>query len=151
MAGAGDEERVLSEAAVIATLAPLAASAPGAFGLEDDCALITPEPGTELVVTTDPIAEGVHFLGDDAPQDIGWKALAVNLSDLAAKGAQPIGYLLALAFPAAPTLGWLNAFATGLSLAQERFGCRLLGGDTDRRPGPLTIGVTAFGASPAGR
>ena len=60
---------------------------PGAFGLKDDCAVITPAPGTELVLKTDPVAEGVHFLPGDAPQDIAWKALAVNVSDLAAKGA----------------------------------------------------------------
>ena len=94
-------------------LAPLARGFPGAFGLKDDCALLTPEPGTELVLKTDPVAEGVHFLADDAPSDIAWKALAVNVSDLAAKGATPIGYLMALSFPAAPARGWLAAFAAG--------------------------------------
>src|SRR5438552_2023207 len=79
------------EEAIIALLAPLADGFPGAFGLKDDCALLTPEPGTELVLKTDPVAEGVHFLAEDAPQDIAWKALAVNVSDLAAKGAHPVG------------------------------------------------------------
>ena len=96
---------------VIALLAPLAEGYPGAFGLKDDCALFSPEPGTELVLKTDPIAEGVHFLPGDAPQDIAWKALAVNVSDLAAKGATPLGYLLALSFPDAPTApGWLPSW-----------------------------------------
>ncbi|HEX5957454.1 MAG TPA: AIR synthase related protein, partial [Hyphomicrobiaceae bacterium] len=90
------------EEEIIAVLAPLAARAPGAFGLRDDCALLTPEPGSELVLKTDPVAEGVHFLPGDAPADIAWKALAVNVSDLAAKGAVPIGYLMALSFPEAP-------------------------------------------------
>src|SRR5690606_41619575 len=116
----------------------------------DDCALLTPEPGTELVLKTDPIAEGVHFLADDPPEDIGWKALAVNVSDLAAKGARPVGYLMALSFPEAPSRRWLSAFVDGLREAQERFGCHLLGGDTDRRPGPLTVSVTAIGAVPRG-
>jgi len=125
---------------------PLAAGYAGAFGLGDDCALLTPEPGTELVLKTDPIAEGVHFLPDDAPEDIAFKALAVNVSDLAAKAARPLGYLMALAFPLPPARAWLKRFAAGLKVAQERFGCHLLGGDTDRRPGPLTIDITVIGS-----
>ena len=123
----------------------------GAFALKDDCALLTPEPGTQLVLKTDPVAEGVHFLPGDAPQDIAWKALAVNVSDLAAKGAAPLGYLMALSFPAPPTTGWMTGFVEGLRAAQTRFGCHLLGGDTDRRPGPLTISITAIGTVPRGR
>ena len=73
------DERLNGEEAIIRVLAPLARGAPGAFGLEDDCALIAPKPGTELVLKTDPVAEGVHFLADDAPEDIAWKALAVNV------------------------------------------------------------------------
>jgi thiamine-monophosphate kinase len=140
------DEQVHGEAAIIAMLAPLARGYPGAFGLEDDCALITPELGTELVLKTDPIAESVHFLADDAPEDIAWKALAVNVSDLAAKAARPVGYLMALSFPQAPTIAWLSRFADGLRAAQERFGCHLIGGDTDRRPGPLTISITVIGS-----
>jgi thiamine-monophosphate kinase len=143
--------QIQGEEEIIAQLAPLAAGYPGAFGLQDDCALLTPEPGTELVLKTDPIAEGVHFLPDDAPEDIAWKALAVNVSDLAAKAATPVGYLLALSFPAAPTEDWLRRFAGGLEAAQRAFGCHLLGGDTDRRPGPLTISVTAIGRVDQGR
>jgi thiamine-monophosphate kinase len=133
-------------------LAPLAAGFPGAFGLSDDCAVLTPPAGRDLVFTTDAVAEGVHFLPDDAPGDIAWKALAVNVSDLAAKGATPVGYLMSLAFPEAPARAWMQAFAAGLAAAQERFGIVLMGGDTDRRPSaPLSITVMAVGALPAGR
>jgi thiamine-monophosphate kinase len=142
---------VRGEADIIALLAPLAEGVPGAFGLLDDCALITPEAGSELVLKTDPVAEGVHFLPDDAPEDIAWKALAVNVSDLAAKAARPIGYLMALAFPDAPSTDWMARFVAGLRQAQQRFGCALLGGDTDRRPGPLTVSITVIGAVPLGR
>src|SRR5262245_28082139 len=145
------DDRLGGEEAIIALLAPLTEGDFGAFGLKDDCALLMPEPGTELVLKTDPIAEGVHFLPDDTPEDIAWKALAVNVSDLAAKGATPIGYLMALSFPGAPSRGWLTAFADGLGQAQGRFGCHLLGGDTDRRPGPLTISITAIGSLPQGQ
>jgi thiamine-monophosphate kinase len=146
----GADDRLHGEEEIIAFLAPLAEGAPGALGLQDDCALLTPEPGTELVLKTDPVAEGVHFLPGEAPADIAWKALAVNVSDLAAKGATPVGYLMALSFPEAPSRPWLAAFAAGLGQAQARFGCHLLGGDTDRRPGPLTVSVTAIGAVPQG-
>jgi thiamine-monophosphate kinase len=138
------------EAIIQGFLAPLARGFPGAFGLKDDCALLTPEPGTELVLKTDPVAEGIHFLPDDAPGDIAWKALAVNVSDLAAKGATPIGYLMALSFPAPPSADWLAAFAQGLEKAQRQFGCHLMGGDTDRRPGPITVSITAVGSVPRG-
>ncbi len=139
------------EEAIVALLAPLTEGDPGAFGLKDDCALLTLEPGTELVLKTDPVAEGVHFVPGDPPADIAWKALAVNVSDLAAKGATPVGYLMALSFPEAPSRGWLTAFIAGLKAAQARFGCRLLGGDTDRRPGPLTVSITAIGSVPRGQ
>jgi thiamine-monophosphate kinase len=132
-------------------LAPLASGYPGAFGLRDDCATIAPPPGCELVVKTDPVVEGVHFLPGTAPEDIGWRALAVNISDLAAKGAKPIGYLMALALPAAPARAWMKRFASGLEEAQRAFGCHLMGGDTDCRPGPLSLSITAFGSVPSGR
>jgi thiamine-monophosphate kinase len=145
-----DDARV-GEEGVIAQLAPLTEGYPGAFGLKDDCALVTPPPGEDLVLKTDPIAEGVHFLPGDTPQDIAWKALAVNVSDLAAKGATPLGYLMALSFPEAPTRTWMAQLVEGLRVAQTRFGCHLIGGDTDRRPGPLTVSVTAIGSVPQGR
>src|ERR1700730_2187014 len=145
-----DDAVLTSEAELIAMLAPLAAGAPGAFGLMDDCALLTPQADTELVLKTDPVAQGVHFLADDAPEDIAWKALAVNVSDLAAKAARPIGYLMALAFPEAPRRAWMARFAAGLHMAQQHFGCALIGGDTDRRPGPLTVSITIIGSVPRG-
>jgi thiamine-monophosphate kinase len=133
-------------------LAPLAAGCPGALGLADDCAVLTPEPGEDLVLTTDAIAEGVHFLADDTPADIAWKALAVNVSDLAAKGAKSVGYLMSCAFPKAPMHSWMQGFAAGVAAAQERLGMKLMGGDTDRRPGaPLSITIMAIGHVPAGR
>lgn len=139
------------EAIIQGFLAPLAAGAPGSFGLQDDCATIAPSSGYELVLKTDAIAEGVHFLSDDDPADVGWKALAVNVSDLAAKGARPLGYLMSLAFPAAPTREWMSGFARGLGEAQRAFGMHLLGGDTDRRPGPISITPMVMGEAPLGR
>ena len=141
----GPDDQLHGEEAIIALLAPLTDGYPGAFGLKDDCALLSPPPGTELVLKTDPIAEGVHFLPGGAPEDIAWKALAVNVSDLAAKGAAPLGYLMALSFPEAPTHAWMAQFVEGLRAAQTRFGCHLIGGDTDRRPGPITVSITAIG------
>lgn len=132
------------------TFAPLAAGFPGALGLKDDCALLTPRPGEDLVLTTDAVAEGVHFFPDDAPADIAWKALAVNVSDLVAKGARPVAYLLSLSFPERPARSWLDAFAAGLGEAQSAFSIGLAGGDTDRRPGPLTVTISAIGAVPVG-
>ncbi|AHB48552.1 thiamine-monophosphate kinase [Hyphomicrobium nitrativorans NL23] len=139
------------DALIQATFAPLASGFPGAFGLKDDCALLTPPAGMDLVLTTDAVAEGVHFFADDAAHDIAWKALAVNVSDLVAKGARPLAYLLALSFPDRPDDAWLAGFQAGLADAQAAFGLSLAGGDTDRRPGPLSIGVTAVGAVPHGR
>ena len=148
----GGAAQLQSEEAIIQRyLAPLAAGFPGALGLKDDCAFAAPSPGHEFVFKTDAIAEGVHFLPDDPPADIGWKALAVNVSDLAAKGARPVGYLMSLAFPSAPTEGWMAEFARGLGEAQAAFGIHLMGGDTDRRPGPLSITPMVVGEVPAGR
>ena len=146
------DARLETEEAIIqGFLSPLAAGAPGALGLQDDCAIAAPTPGCEFVLKTDAIASGVHFLPDDPPADIGWKALAVNVSDLAAKGARPVGYLMSLAFPQAPTRDWMTAFARGLGDAQTAFGMHLLGGDTDRRPGPLSITPMVIGEVPVGR
>lgn len=148
-AGAGQLQS--EEAIVQRFLAPLAAGFPGALGLKDDCAVAAPRPGFEFVLKTDAIAEGVHFLPTDAPADIGWKALAVNVSDLAAKGAVPVGYLMSLAFPQAPTAEWMAEFARGLGEAQAAFGIHLMGGDTDRRPGPMSVTPMVIGEAPAGR
>jgi len=151
MTNDGPQDEILhGEEAIVRLLAPLALGFPGAFGLQDDCALIAPEPGCELVLKTDPVAEGVHFLPGDAPEDIAWKALAVNVSDLAAKAARPVGYLMALSFPEAPTRAWVSRFVSGLDAAQRAFGCHLVGGDTDRRPGPLTVAISIVGAVETG-
>jgi thiamine-monophosphate kinase len=137
------------EFALIAELfAPLAKDAPGAFGLLDDAAIIAPPEGCELVTTVDALVEGVHFRPDDPPELIAKKALRVNLSDLAAKGAKPLGYLLVLALPSSRDMAWLRAFAHGLEGDQKEFAVPLLGGDTTRTPGPLTLSVTAFGTVP---
>ncbi len=138
------------EALIVEFLAPLAAGFPGAFGLADDCAVIAPGAGEELVVTTDAIVAGVHFFADEDPGAIAWKALAVNVSDLIAKGAAPLAYLMTLALPEAPERGWFTAFSDGLRRAQEAFGCTLAGGDTDRTPNELSVSITAFGTIPAG-
>jgi thiamine-monophosphate kinase len=103
------------------------------------------------VLTTDGVIAGVHFFPDDPPDGIGRKALRMNLSDLAAKGAKPIGFLLALALPAGTDEAWLAAFAQGLGEDAERYGCPLFGGDTDRTPGPTSISITAFGGVPHGK
>lgn len=141
-----------SEFALIAELfAPLAEDAPGAFGLLDDAAIITPPPGSDLVTTVDALVEGVHFLADDPPDLVAKKALRVNLSDLAAKGAEALGYLLVLTLPQTKDMDWLRAFARGLEEDQREFGLSLLGGDTTSTPGPLTLSITAFGTVPKGQ
>lgn len=130
--------------------APLATT-PGAFGLKDDAAAIAARPGFDLIVTTDQIAEGTDFFKHDPPATIAKKALRVNLSDLAAKGAAPDCYLLAIALPPGMTEEWLADFAAGLAADQARYGISLLGGDTSATEGPLTITLTAFGFVPQGR
>ena len=133
-----------SEDALIARFfAPLATSA-GADGLTDDAAVIPPGEG-DLVVTKDMAIAGVHFFPDDPPGLVAAKALRVNLSDLAAKGAVPAGMLLGLGLPADWSVDWLDAFAQGLVADLDAYGCPLLGGDTVKVPGPLTLSVTAFG------
>ena len=135
----------LSEDDLIARyFAPLALH-PGAHGLKDDAAVLSPLPGQSLVVTTDALVAGVHFLPDDEPGLIARKGLRVNLSDLAAKGAVPHGFLLTLALPGDWTQDWLAAFAAGLAQDAADFAFPLIGGDTVRTPGPLMLSVTAFG------
>jgi thiamine-monophosphate kinase len=139
----------MDEFEIIATIfAPLAGE--GAFGLKDDAAIIAARPGFDLVVSTDAIAEGTDFFAFDPAGSVAQKALRVNLSDLAAKGASPHGYLLNIALPPSITPDWLTAFAAGLAEDQKTFGISLLGGDTARTEGPLSIAVTAFGFVPAG-
>lgn len=128
--------------------APLATD-PGAFGLRDDAAVLR-TAGEDLVVNTDAIVEGVHFLPGDPPDTIARKALRTNLSDLAAKGAEPAGFVLTLALKSRDE-AWLAAFARGLGEDIHAYGCPLLGGDTVSTPGPMMISVTAFGRIPEGR
>jgi thiamine-monophosphate kinase len=127
------------------------ATAPGAFGLVDDTAALTPPPGCDLVLTTDGVIAGVHFFPDDPPDSIGRKALRMNLSDLAAKGARPLGFLLSLALSAGTDETWISAFAAGLGEDAARYGCPLFGGDTDHTPGPTSVSIAAFGAVPHGK
>lgn len=140
----------LAEDELIATFfAPLAGE--GGLGLLDDAALLQAQPGCDLVVTVDAVVAGVHFFPDDAPASIARKALGVNLSDLAAKGATPIGFVLALSLPVGWTGHWVQAFADGLGKSAAEASCPLLGGDTVSTPGPLTLSITAFGSVPQGR
>jgi thiamine-monophosphate kinase len=126
------------------------ATAPNALGLGDDAAVLTPPAGCDLILTADGVIAGVHFLRTDPPQSIARKALRMNLSDLAAKGATPIGFLLSIALPTNTPESWVAAFAEGLGQDISHYGCALLGGDTDHTPGPLSISITAFGTVPHG-
>lgn len=125
------------------------ATDPGAFGLDDDAAALRPD-GNDIVVTTDAIVEGVHFLPDDPPDTVARKALRVNLSDLAAKGAMPAGFVLTLALHKVEE-AWLKPFAAALGEDATQFACPLLGGDTVSTPGPMMVSVTAFGRVAPGR
>ena len=116
---------------------------PGAFGLADDAAAITPPAGHDLVLKTDGLIAGVHFFPDDPVEGVARKALRVNLSDLAAKGAAPLGFLLSIALPKNFSEDWLAAFARGLGEDADVYHCPLLGGDTDSTPGPITISIGA--------
>ncbi|MCK6408664.1 thiamine-phosphate kinase [Thauera sp.] len=113
----------------------------------DDAALLAPRPGMQLAVSTDMLVAGTHFLADTDPQDLGWKTLAVNVSDLAAMGAEPRWAFLALALPHADE-AWIAAFARGFFACADTFGVDLAGGDTTR--GPLTLSVSIIGEIPAG-
>lgn len=151
----GRSEQPSGEFELIARyLAPLATGDPLAFGLSDDAALIKPPPGKDLVVTKDMMVADVHFLSSDPPDLVARKLLRVNLSDLAAMGALPHGYLLGLALPNTGPYttdeSWLATFCSGLAEDQETYAVHLLGGDTVSTPGPLTLSLTAFGTVDAG-
>jgi thiamine-monophosphate kinase len=137
------------EERIIDLFRPLARH-PGAFGLLDDCAAVAPPPGTDLVLKADAIVGGVHFFNDDPAGDVARKALRVNLSDLAAKGATPLGFLLSLALPTNTGMDWVGAFAQGLGEDAEHYACPLLGGDTVSTPGPVVVSVTVLGVVPTG-
>ncbi|MEG0225475.1 MAG: thiamine-phosphate kinase [Comamonas sp.] len=119
-----------------------------ALGVGDDCALLAPTPGMQLAVSSDMLVEGRHFFADVDPLRLGHKALAVNLSDLAACGARPLAFTLALSLPRADT-AWVGAFAQGLLALADAHDCELIGGDTTQ--GPLNICITVFGEVPAGQ
>ena len=118
---------------------------PGSLDLRDDAALLTPPPGQQLVLTADAMVAGVHFLPNDPPDTIGQKLLRVNLSDLAAKGATPLGYLMTVSAPKDTPDAWFAGFAAGLARDQQEFGCTLLGGDTTSTPGPISLSLTILG------
>jgi thiamine-monophosphate kinase len=118
---------------------------PGALGLRDDAALLTPPAGRDLVLTADAMVAGVHFLPDDPPDLIGRKLLRVNLSDLAAKGAVPLGYLMTVSAPKDTPDDWFAGFAAGLAQDQAEYGVTLLGGDTTSTPGPVSLSLTIIG------
>ena len=115
------------------------------LGIGDDCALLKIDPTEEIAITSDMLVSGRHFFPDASPEWLGWKALAVNLSDLAAMGAKPLGFTLALALPE-PNPSWLEAFSRGLFAIANEYDCPLVGGDTTA--GPLNICITAFGSIP---
>lgn len=131
--------------------APLAKSFPGADGLRSDNAFLAADARRDLVVKTDTVVAGVHFLADERPEFVAAKALRVCLSDLAAGGAAPYAYQLSIALPPDWSAGWIGRFARGLAADQRRYGVVLCGGDTVRTPGPLSITITAFGRVARGK
>ncbi|NNE21902.1 MAG: thiamine-phosphate kinase [Rhizobiales bacterium] len=148
----GQQPQLPGEFELIADyFAPLSKGFPGAFGLLDDAAIISPASGHDLVAKTDAIVGGVHFEPDDPADLIARKALRVNLSDIAGKGANARAYMLDLVLPHTTTAAWLSAFCDGLAADQNEYGVHLIGGDTNATPGTLTIAVTAFGEVPRGR
>lgn len=124
---------------------------PGALDLTDDAAVMAPPPGRELVLAADAMVAGVHFLPEDPPETIGRKLLRTNLSDLAAMGAVPLGYLLTVALPRGAHAAWLAAFSAGLAEDQREFGLSLLGGDTVSTMGPACLSLTILGHVAPGR
>jgi thiamine-monophosphate kinase len=116
-----------------------------ALGIGDDCALLAPRAGTQLAISSDMLVEGRHFLSTVSPESLGHKALAVNLSDLAACGAKPVAFTLALSLPKVDEV-WLTGFSRGLFALADAHGCTLVGGDTTQ--GPLNICITVFGEIP---
>ncbi|HEY1543323.1 MAG TPA: thiamine-phosphate kinase [Xanthobacteraceae bacterium] len=142
--GASAEDRLIAR-----HFRPLATH-PGALGLRDDAAAIAVPAGHDLVLTADGVIAGVHFFPDDPPETVARKALRINLSDLAAKGAKPLGFLLSIALTRKLADDWLARFTRALGADAKKFGCPLLGGDTDRTPGLVSVNIAAFGAVPRG-
>jgi len=123
----------------------------GGLDLTDDAALLTPPPGRELVLAADAMVAGVHFLAGDPPETIGRKLLRVNLSDLAAMGADPLAYLMTVALPSGTPDAWLAAFVEGLARDQAEFGLQVLGGDTVSTSGPVSLSLTILGTVAPGQ
>lgn len=144
-----DNSQASAEDSLIARYFKPLATDPGAFALVDDAAVLS-SSGEDIVVTTDAVVEGVHYLATDPPDTIARKALRVNLSDLAAKGAAPAGFVLTLAVRSKED-AWLRPFADALGEDAKTFACPLLGGDTVSTPGPQMISITAFGRVSKGR
>lgn len=145
------EPRALGEFEIIERFfAPLAAGAPGAYGLKNDAAAVSVPPGDELIVTKDLMVAGIDYLPGENPSVVARRLLRINLSDLAAMGAKPLGYLLGLALPREAGADWLEAFAGGLALDQKAYGLDLLGGDLSATDGPATLSLTALGTVRAG-
>lgn len=131
-------------------LRPLAEGFPGALGLRDDAALIDVPSDRQLVVAKDALVAGIHFLPDDPAELVARKLLRVNLSDLAAMGAEPLAYLTVIARPADLPDAWLEDFVRGLARDQEAFGLHLVGGDTVSTTGPIVLSLTILGLVPRG-
>ncbi|MFO0990253.1 MAG: thiamine-phosphate kinase [Alphaproteobacteria bacterium] len=149
MSGARASQKSGEERLIERHFAPIAWH-PGALGLTDDAAFVAPPAGCDLVLKTDAIVSSIHFFFDDPADLVARKALRVNLSDLAAKGAKPLGFLLSLAIPTDLPPEWLTEFSRGLAADAEEFDCPLFGGDTDRSPGPIMVSIAAFGSAPSG-
>jgi thiamine-monophosphate kinase len=130
---------------------PLSEGFPGAFGLTDDAAAFMPPAGQEVVITTDAMTEGVHFLRKDGPQSVAERLMRSNLSDLAAKGAEPFAYLLTTALPKDIGDDWLQVFSQTLGEDQKRFGGFLIGGDSIRTEGLITLSIAMLGTVPKGQ
>lgn len=147
-----NDPQALGEFGLIETyFRPLTLGRTEALRLLDDAGILTVAKGEQLVVTTDALVAGRHFLADGPAEDLGLKVLGVNLSDLAAMGAKPLAYTLALAAPKSITGVWLESFTDGLAAAQALHGIFLLGGDTVSTDGPLTLSITAMGTVPTGQ
>lgn len=138
----------MNERDFIALLRPLAG--PAGLNLDDDAAILTPPPGQDLILSKDTMVEGVHFPPGRIGGGFSERLLRTALSDLAAKGARPIGYMLSVAWPKGRDPKWLNGFVRGLHDAQESFDCPLIGGDTTSTDGPLVASATVFGLLPSG-
>ncbi|MDA0781806.1 MAG: thiamine-phosphate kinase [Rickettsiales bacterium] len=130
---------------------PLAQGYKGALGLKDDAAIYTPTIGKELILTKDAITEGTHFFGNETPEQIAHKLVAINVSDLAAMGATPKAYLIAMILPKSTDEQWIAGFAEGLRSATEKFGGYIIGGDTVAHDGKMSFSLTAIGEVPNGK